>query len=331
MTLRVRDWGEVALLEEIRRLIPTGSGVLVGPGDDAAVLKRLQTRLLLTTDALVEGVHFRRAWLSARELGRRAFHVAASDVAAMGGDVAAVLLAIAAPSDLAVGDVRGIVRGVRDAAHAVGAALVGGNLAEARELSLTVSVLGAAPARPVLRSGARVGDRVFVTGTLGGAACGLRLLHGARSMPVGASAIRCWRRPVARLRTGRALAAARIATAMIDLSDGLVIDAARLGRASACGLQIAADRIPLAGALRDVAPPTARVLATTGGEDYELLFTVSRRNVARLARVELDCRVTEIGEMTRGRGVRLLDAGGRPLAMPRRGHEHFRARAAMRS
>src|SRR3954469_20760917 len=105
MTLRVRDWGEVALLEEIRRLIPTGSGVLVGPGDDAAVLKRLQTRLLLTTDALVEGVHFRRAWLSARELGRRAFHVAASDVAAMGGDVAAVLLAIAAPSDLAVGDV----------------------------------------------------------------------------------------------------------------------------------------------------------------------------------------------------------------------------------
>src|SRR6185369_6976279 len=148
----------------------------------------------------------------------------------MGGRAAAVLLAIAAPPDLAVAELRGLVRGVRDAARAAGAALVGGNLAEARELAVTVSVLGEAPARPILRSGARPGDRVLVTGTLGGAALGLRLLQGARSMPDGATAVRCWRRPTARLRAGRALATAGIATAMIDVSDGLLVDAGRLAR-----------------------------------------------------------------------------------------------------
>src|SRR5512147_2878003 len=104
MKERLRDRGEIALLEEIRRLVPAGVGVLVGPGDDAAVLRRVPHPLLFTTDTLVEGVHFRRAWLSARELGRRAFHVAASDVAAMGGTARAVLLALAAPSDLTVRD-----------------------------------------------------------------------------------------------------------------------------------------------------------------------------------------------------------------------------------
>jgi thiamine-monophosphate kinase len=331
MTRSLRDRGEVALLDEIRRLIPSSAGVLVGPGDDAAVLKSLKRPLLLTTDALIEGVHFRRSWLSARELGRRAFHVAASDVAAMGGRVAAVLLAVAAPADLPVVELRGIVRGVRDAARAVGAALTGGNLSQARQLSLTVAVLGEAPARPVLRSGAAAGDRVFVTGTLGGAARGLRLLMGARSMPGRETAIRCWRRPAARLQAGHALAAAGIATAMIDLSDGLVIDAGRLGRASGCGVVLRADRLPLATSLRALEPGAGRALAASGGEDYELLFTVARRAVARLARVPLGCRVTEIGETVPGRGVRLVEADGSRLATAVVGHEHFRARAAARS
>src|SRR5512144_2447447 len=128
MTSRLLDRGEVALLEEVRRLLPAGSGVVVGPGDDAAVLRPLKRPLLLTTDALVEGVHFRRSWLSSRELGRRAFHVSASDVAAMGGRAVAALLAIATPPDLPVTELRALVRGVRDAARDAGAALVGGNL-----------------------------------------------------------------------------------------------------------------------------------------------------------------------------------------------------------
>jgi len=299
--------------------------VTVGPGDDAAVLARSPHRMLLTTDALVEGVHFRRAWLSARELGARAFEVAASDVAAMGGRVRAVLLAIAAPSGWPVEDLRGVVRGVEGAARRAGGALVGGNLASAHELSLTVSVLGDAPARPLLRSGARAGDALFVTGRLGGAAFGLRLLADARSLRGGETVRRCWRRPVARLHAGRALATAGVATAMMDLSDGLLIDAGRLARASAVGLMIDATRVPLAPALRGLDPRAARDLALRGGEDYELLFTVPRRRLARLAVLDLGCAATRIGEVQAGHSVAVVDAGGRRLSLPRRaGHEHFR-------
>jgi thiamine-monophosphate kinase len=321
----LRDRGEIALLEEIRRLVPAGAGVLVGPGDDAAVLRRSPYPLLLTTDALIEGVHFRRSWLTARELGRRAFQVAASDVAAMGGHARAVLLAVAAPSDLPVRELRALVRGVRDAAARAGAALVGGNLAAARELALTVSVLGDAPARPVLRSGARPGDQLFVTGSLGGAALGLRLLAGARSLPGGETARRSWRRPVARLQAGRALATAGIATAMMDLSDGLLVDAERLCRASGCGAVLRTTELPLARPLRGLDPRRALSLAVSGGEDYELLVAISPRRLPRLAKAALGCRITRIGELVRGRGVTLVDAEGRPLSRAgRRGHEHFR-------
>lgn len=325
MKERLRDRGEIALLEEIRRLVPARAGVLVGPGDDAAVLRKLGHPLLLTTDALVEGVHFRRRWLTARELGRRAFHVAASDVAAMGGRVRAVLLAVTAPPMLEVAELRAMLRGVRDAAGEVDAALVGGNLASSRTLSLTVSVLGDAPRRPVLRSGARPGDQLFVTGSLGGAALGLRLLQGARSMPTGGTAIRRWRRPVARLRAGSVLAAG-IATAMIDLSDGLLIDAGRLCGASGCGAVLHAARLPLAAPVAGLAGTRARALALGGGEDYELLVAVPPARAARATRAALGCRITAIGEIVRGRGVRVLDEHGRKLSRRGRpGHEHFHA------
>lgn len=322
---RLHDRGELALLEEIRRLVSACGPVAVGPGDDAAVVSRSPYPLLLTNDALVEGVHFRRHWLSPRELGRRAFHVAASDIAAMGGRARAALLAIAAPSTWPVAELRGVVRGVHDAARRAGAALAGGNLASAREIVLTVSVLGDAPTRPELRSGARVGDDVWVTGTLGGAALGLRLLLGARSLSGGESARRLWRRPVARLQTGAALAAAGIPTAMMDVSDGLLIDAGRLARASARRVLIEADRLPLAPCLRGIALGEARMLALGGGEDYELLFTAPPRKRARLERRRLGVRVTRIGTVAAGRGVAIVDAAGHPLALPRRaGHEHFR-------
>ncbi len=322
---RLGDVGELALLAEIRRLVPARGAVIVGPGDDAAVVGKSPYPLVLTTDALVEGVHFRRAWLSARELGWRAFQVAASDVAAMGGRVRAVLLAIAAPSDWRVADLRGVVRGVRAAATKAGAALAGGNLTAARELSLTVSVLGDAPTRPVLRRGARVGDAVFVTGRLGGAAFGLRLLAGARSLPGGEVARRCWRRPVARLGAGWALAAGGLATSMMDLSDGLLIDAGRLARASRRRLVLEVEQLPLASPLRHLRCEDARALAVGGGEDYELLFTVPPSRHARLAQTALGCAVTRIGTVTTGRGVALVDASGCRVAVPRgAGHEHFR-------
>jgi thiamine-monophosphate kinase len=326
MTATLRDRGEDALLEEIRRLVPARGRVLLGPGDDAAVMAATPHPLVLTVDALVEGVHFRRGWLTPAALGRRAFAVAASDVAAMGARPTAALLAVAARRDMPAAALRAIVTGVRGAARAAGAALAGGNLASARALSLTVAVIGAAPWRPVRRAGGRAGDQLFVTGALGGAALGLRLLARAHSIRSGGSAVRRWQRPPARLRAGAMLARGGIAAAMIDLSDGLLVDANRLCRASGVGARLYGDRLPLDPALRALPARAARALALAGGEDYELLFAVRPGRLAALAaaRRTLGCGVTHVGELVRGRGVAVVDERGRTLAPPRRqGHQHF--------
>ncbi len=327
MTDRLCDRGEQALLEAIRHLIPKATGVRVGPGDDAAVLAPQRAPLLLTTDAMVEGVHFHIDWLSPHALGRRSFEVRASDVAAMGGRVVAAVVAVAAPPTLPVRSLRAMVAGVRDGAQAAGAALVGGNLAGADALSLTVTVLGAAPARPVTRAGAHAGDQLFVTGSLGGAALGVRSLRSSAKRGM-VSAERSWCHPRARLRAGAVLARRGLARAMIDLSDGLLIDAERLCAASGVAARIDADRLPLPPALRTIAPDDARALALSGGEDYELLFAVPRTRVAALhaARASLGCPVTRIGELCRGRGVAVMAAGETLALGKRRGHEHFRGR-----
>jgi len=328
MTDTLGGRGEDALLDAIRRLVPAGRGVLLGPGDDAAVLRAVRHPILLTTDALVEHVHFRREWLSWRALGERAFEVNASDIAAMGGRPIAAVLAVAAPSDLPTDALRGIVQGVRAAARRAGAALAGGNLARARDVSLTVALVGEAPAPPVTRAGGRAGDQLFVTGDVGGAALGLRLLKWPRDVAGGAGAIRRWQRPVARLRAGAAVARRNLATAMIDLSDGLLIDAGRLCRASGVGAVLRGDRLPLARALRGLAPRAALELALAGGEDYELLFAVpvSRLTALDRARSALGCRVSHVGALVPGDGVRVVDRDGRVLRLPRRaGHQHFGA------
>ena len=218
---------------------------------------------------------------------------------------------------------------MRDAAARAGGALIGGNLASAAELSLTVTVVGAAVARPVTRAGGRPGDQLFVTGTLGGAALGLRSLLRPRSIPA-AAAVRRWREPTARLRAGEALARHAIPAAMIDLSDGLLIDADRLCAASGVGARIHADRVPLSPTLRRVSPQQARELALTGGEDYELLFAVRRGRLRalRAARTALGCPVTCIGELVRGRGVTVVNGDVGTATLARGGHDHFARRRA---
>ncbi len=288
---RLRDRGEQALLDAIRRLIPRSPRVPVGPGDDAAVLAPVRGPLLVTTDAMVEHVHFERAWLSPRLLGRRAFEVSASDVAAMGGRVVAAVLAV------------------------------------------TVTVIGAAPTRPVTRTGARVGDRLFVTGTLGGAALGVRTLVKRDGRPSmrrrDVAAVRAWAARRARIAAGAALARRGIATAMIDVSDGLLLDARRLCAASGVAARIDAAALPIATPLRALPPRAARDVALTGGEDYELLFTARPGAARRLARAGAvaGCRVTLIGDVVDGTGVAVIE-NGRPVAVRgSAGHEHFARRA----
>ncbi len=325
MTERLHDRGERALLDAIRRMIPPRRGVVLGPGDDSAVLAARDVPLLLTTDAMVERVHFRSSWLSPRALGRRAFEVSASDVAAMGGEVVAAVLALTASATLPVASLRAIVGGVRDGAIAAGGSLVGGNLATAATLSLTIAVLGAARSPAVTRAGARAGDQLFVTGTLGGAALGLRSLLGVRSIAGAARAVERWRRPRARVRAGAALARRGLAVAMIDLSDGLLIDADRLCAASGVAARIDADRLPLAPPLRALPAARARELALAGGEDYELLFAVRPARVGTLRRLRaaIGCPVTHIGEIVAGRGITVLVDGRAVAAGGVTGYEHF--------
>ena len=311
--MRVRDVGEVALIDRIERAVRRAGrarDLVLGIGDDAAVLRlRRGEDLVASTDACVEGVHFRFDWEPAPAIGRRALAAALSDLAAMGARPLGVLTALAAPPSLPLARADGLTRGLVAGARRFRVPLVGGNVTRARQTSLTVTVLGAvARDRALRRDAARPGDGIFVTGTLGGAA--LAVARAARGAP---------RRhqPEPRLTAGRALARLREAGACIDVSDGLVADLRHVLRASRVGAEIDPARVPVprgfaAACARAGADP--RRLALAGGEDYELLFTL-RREVTGLAQ-RLGVAVTEIGVVTRVAGLR-----GVPRALA--GFTHF--------
>jgi thiamine-monophosphate kinase len=290
----------------------------VGPGDDCAVVDVPGRRLLLTTDALVEGVHFRLTWMTPEQIGRKAYLVNASDIAAMGGQPRYVLVSVTAPGRYAGRDLMRLNRAISAAARATGARVVGGNLTRGRTLSVTLTLIGDSPAHPVLRAGARAGDVLFVTGVLGQAARGLRQLRrdaGARGV-----AVERFRRPPCRLPAGALLARERIASAMIDVSDGLLQDLGHICTASGVGARIELASLPRAG---------DPMLALTGGEDYELLYAVPPHRLARLhaLRGRLGCPMTRIGEIVpRAQGVRAIDARGRPVPVARAGFDHFAQR-----
>jgi thiamine-monophosphate kinase len=317
---RLGDVGEQAWIARLtRRLARSSRGdrrVLVGPGDDAAAVRPEGRPLLLTTDTLVEGVHFRRGWASPGALGRRAFAVNASDVAAMGGRPAFVLLALEAPASLPTADLDALVDGVAAAARGAGARLVGGNLSAGPCLAVTVALVGTVPGRLVTRAGARPGDRLWLTGTLGAAGLGVR-----RGRLAGVPR-----------RTGAGMLLARVASAMIDVSDGLVQDLGHLCRASGVGAALELPRLPVAPAVRRALGARAARFAATAGEDYELLAAVPpvrERTLARL-RGRLGCRLTCIGRIVAGPpAVRVLDARGRQVRLGRGGFDHFAGRASV--
>lgn len=303
----LRDVGEFGLIARIAALargarVPRSS-VVLGIGDDAAVLRvRAGEEVVVTTDALVEGVHFRFDQESPRVAGRRALAANLSDLAALGARPLGFVMALSAPPRTPTRRVLDMVRGMLEIARRFGCPLVGGNVARASELGVAITALGAVRrGRALLRSAARAGDRVFVTGTLGGAA-----LARARGR------VRQAAEP--RIGAGLALARLRGAGACIDVSDGLAADLGQLCRASGVRVRLDADRVPLphgfAAECRRTRLDPLR-LALAGGEDYELLFTARARagDAARLARV-LAVAVTEIGRVEEGRpGVVGLPAG----------------------
>ena len=323
---RLADLGEFGFHAGLRKLRIPRAGVRLGIGDDCAVVAAGKTPVLVTTDALVEDVHFRWSWQTPRDLGRRAFAVNASDIAAMGGRPRYAVLSIAAPADADAAALANVVTGFAETARRCGCALVGGNLSKGSSWMISATILGEAGPRVLTRAGGRAGDLVYVSGSLGAAAFGREILLGKRRGARRATA--AFLRPKARLDVAELLARSGAATAAIDVSDGLLADLGHLCRASKTGAVIDADRLPTTAALRRL-PLGERIrLAAAGGEDYELLFTVSPPRASRLesgAR-RRRVRVTRIGRLTRGKRIEL---GGVPRSLAAklsRGHDHFRRR-----
>ena len=307
----------------------------LGIGDDAAVIEPARNALdVLTTDSLIEDVHFKRAWTSARAIGAKAVAVNLSDLAAMGATPRAVLLSLALPGDLSIDDFDGLIDGVVETAGSAGAPLVGGNLARSPgPLVVDVTAIGAVGRRRVMtRGGGRPGDLLFVTGSIGAAAAGWRALEsGVNRAAADQSLLECivrYERPEPRTLCGRIVGARRAASACLDLSDGLAAGVRQIAEASGLGAVVEGGLVPmhpgaLAWAGRTGQDPLT--FAVGGGEDYELLFAVPaarRRSFLGALRRCPGLPATEIGRLRREPGV-WLSRDGALEPMPE-GFQHFR-------
>jgi thiamine-monophosphate kinase len=270
------DLGEFGLIEQVSGLVAAtapGQDVLVGPGDDAALLRVRKGHVVVSTDLLVEGRHFRREWAEPTDVGHRAAAQNLADIAAMGGTAQWLTVGLAAPPDLPARWALDFTRGFAEEAASVGAGIVGGDVTSADAITIAVTVMGSCTVAPVLRSGAQPGDVVALAGRQGWAAGGLAVLgRGFRSPRV---LVEAYRRPEPPYAEGPVAAEAG-ATAMIDVSDGLLADAAHVARASGVSLDIRTDAFEVPEPLLAVgqaigADPMQFVLG--GGEDHSLLAT----------------------------------------------------------
>jgi thiamine-monophosphate kinase len=327
----VADRTEAELIAAIQaHLAPSPDWIAVGIGDDAAVVSPERNRLeVLTVDALVEGVHFDRRFVSAGAIGYRALAVNLSDLAAMGAQPRLALLSLALPSSLPLCDFDALAAGFAQLAGAHHVHLVGGNLTKTTgPMVIDVTAIGTVKARNVLtRSGARAGDEVYVTGSLGAAAAGLAALRSGSNDTVLSECIARYVRPEPRVRIGALLGRNRAASACVDASDGLADAIHHLARASRVGIAIDAAALPIEPAARqwferEATDPVNA--AITGGDDYELVFTVRPRLRRRLKTIERQGRtaMTCIGVCTAQPDV-VLRRGTADEPLPL-GYGHFR-------
>jgi thiamine-monophosphate kinase len=327
--MTVSELGERRLLARIRARLPKPStDVVVGVGDDAAVVAGPKNaRTVLTTDALIEGVHFETAFSTPDDIGHKALAINLSDLAAMGATPAWALLSLALPDDTDVECIDALINGLVTLATSQSGALVGGNLARSPgPLVVDVTAVGTVrPRRVLLRDGGRAGDELYVSGSIGAGAAGLEML---RAGMTAGPAIDRYRRPQPRVKLGRTLAQARAARAAMDSSDGLADAVQQIAEASGCGVDVDAGALPIDAAARDwwaTRGEDSIVRALSGGDDYELVVAVPRKWRGRLrhaTRRVADPPLTRIGVLTGTRGEYVLVREGRrePLAG---GFEHW--------
>jgi len=323
--LRLRDLGERELIRAIRKdFAKPGKGLILGIGDDAAVIEGGKRRLILTTDVLIEGSHFLRALQPAFWLGRKSLNVNLSDIAAMGGTPRYVLLGLGLPQTVDTRWVSDFFSGFKSAATESGALLIGGDLSQAAEVFISVTAIGEGRAI-IRRNGGRPGDLIFASGFLGDAAGGLRLLR--RGFRLGRDKkadhlLKAFLDPVPQVRLGRRLASRGLASSMIDSSDGLSVDLLHLCEESGLGAELELDRLPISPQLRNFEKdPSA--LALHGGEDYQLVFTVAPGKYQAALALRRHFMITPIGRMTKARRLCIIDRRGKKKPLPIKGYEHF--------
>lgn len=334
--MRVRDLGEFALIDALLDVLPDSvrqsARVPLGIGDDGALWQPSQgTQSVITTDALVEGIHFRTDWTDWRSLGHKLLAVNLSDIAAMGARAVLATVTLFLTGEESVDDLREMYRGAADLAAPHGVVLAGGDIVRTPgPFSISVTAIGET-SRPLARSGARPGDRIVVSGTLGASAAGLEL-HRRPELAVKATTsellIGAHLRPQPRLALGALLAEVG-ATSCMDLSDGLLGDLPKILAVSDVGARVRTERVPVLPAVRALFPEDWLRLALRGGEDYELLATIpaGRLDDAVLRAADVGSTLTDIGEIVRPldreRRLTLIDGMGVAIDVDSGAFDHF--------
>jgi len=326
--MKLSDVGERSLVELARRVCKLGPRVEVGIGDDAAAINIGDRYLVVTTDMLVAGTHFPPG-TTAEQMGRKAVAVNLSDLAAMGAEPLGLVFSVGLPRDLEVGFVRRMLRSMDAAARVYGAYVVGGDLDESGEIIIAGAAFGLANKGQLLtRSGAKPGDIIAVTGSLGAAAAGLKILLERLPARDYGGLVKAQLEPVARVREGMSLAKGGYATAATDITDSLAANLWQVSKMSGVKSIIDRARIPIHPLARKFAESHGLEVdefALFGGEDFELLFTVRPdgwRKV-RLALKRIGTPVSAIGHVAGGRGV-YIEREGALEKLPDRGYEHFK-------
>jgi thiamine-monophosphate kinase len=310
--ITVSDTGEFALIKRVTAGLTPGPTTLLGPGDDAALVRAPDGRVVASTDLLIEGRHFRRDWSTANDVGHKAAARNFADIVAMGAVPTALLVGFAAPGTLDVEWVDGLMAGLREECGEVGAAIVGGDVSEADSIMLGITALGDLEGRnPVTLAGAQPGDSVAFVGRLGWAAAGFAVLARGFRSPV--QVVNAHRRPEMPYREGPH-AADLGATAMTDVSDGLIGDLGHIASASGVRIDLRAALVPIPSRLKEVGAALnvdPLVWALTGGDDYALVATFPKGT-------DIPAPWTVIGVVAEGEGVRVDN-----MTWPAGGHEHF--------
>jgi len=333
----VANAGEFGLIRRIKQILPTvhNQNLIVGIGDDTAVIRLGdQQALLLSCDIQIENQHFRRDFISCYQLGRRALAVNLSDIAAMGGTPTFALVSLGLPRRFLLSDFEELYRGLRDEAEQFSTTIIGGNLSHSSEnLIIDITILGeAAISNVVFRSGANVGDRIFVTGAPGTAASGLHVLQqfGKEYPHRLEDIVLAHLQPRARIEFAKKISTSRLANAMIDISDGLASDLRHIGEMSQVGAELYQSQLPLPNHQQEIEKISGQSiveLILNGGEDYELLFTVrldlSTSQLYQIA-AHTKVKITEIGRIVpASQGFHLITLNGHKQQMKPKGWDHF--------